>query len=304
MAPIGEDRAIRTQRGRATRPRWSRAAFALASPILALALAGSARAGDDEGPELTRPDVPGSTAPAITSTPAKPAAAPPRRAVLALPGLTSAAARQAASAPPAAASEPTAGPSLDVPLEMPTASPDARANLAPLPGQAGRSRATELAPLDLDLLVDEKPKGMRSSGNRSLDPLPENPPPRPTPAQVPNPGQPARRGRMFGLFPGAAATPPPARSVSRPGAASAPGIASAAEPKADSAADSALRRRIESQARVAVGDRARSVEVRVLGKSAMIQARGVKFYQKRAVRKSLESLPAIAGVRTTIDVNE
>ena len=47
---------------------------------------------------------------------------------------------------------------------------------------------------------------------------------------------------------------------------------------------------------------ARSVEVRVVGKNATVQAHGVKFYQKRAVRKSLEGVPALSGLRSTIEV--
>ena len=82
----------------------------------------------------------------------------------------------------------------------------------------------------------------------------------------------------------------------------APGRSVAGGSPDDPAADSALKKRIEKQAREAVGDRARSLEVRVAGKDVSIQARGVRFYQKRAVRKSLESIPALSGLRSTIEV--
>jgi hypothetical protein len=70
----------------------------------------------------------------------------------------------------------------------------------------------------------------------------------------------------------------------------------------DPAFDSALKRRIEKQALEAVGDRARSIEVRIVGKNATVQARGVKFYQKRGVRKSLEGIPSLSGMRATIEI--
>jgi hypothetical protein len=73
-------------------------------------------------------------------------------------------------------------------------------------------------------------------------------------------------------------------------------------PSGDPAAESALKRRIEKQAIQAVGARARSVEVRVVGKDVAILAHGVRFYQRRGVRKSLESIPALAGLRSTIEL--
>ena len=63
-----------------------------------------------------------------------------------------------------------------------------------------------------------------------------------------------------------------------------------------------VKRRIEKQAREAVGDRVRSIEVRVVGKNATVQARGVKLFQKKSVRKALENLPALTGLRTVIEV--
>jgi hypothetical protein len=63
-----------------------------------------------------------------------------------------------------------------------------------------------------------------------------------------------------------------------------------------------LKRRIEKQAREVVGDRARSIEVRVVGKVAVVQARGVKLFQKRNVRKSLEGIPSLSGLRSSIEV--
>jgi hypothetical protein len=67
-------------------------------------------------------------------------------------------------------------------------------------------------------------------------------------------------------------------------------------------AETALKRRIEKQLKEVVGDRARTIEVHVEGKSATIQARGVKLFQKRGVRKSIEAIPALSGLRSTIEV--
>ena len=83
-----------------------------------------------------------------------------------------------------------------------------------------------------------------------------------------------------------------------------PGRSVAEDLREDAAEESSLKRRIERQAREAVGERARSIEVRVVGKNAVVQAHGVKFYQKRAVRKSLETIPALSGLRSTIEVGD
>ena len=116
---------------------------------------------------------------------------------------------------------------------------------------------------------------------------------------------PARRGRFFGLFPGPVVVPPTALN-SRPHTASTTATrdhrSTTTDPDPPAAAEAALKARIEKQARTYVGDRARSIEVHVDQKTATIQARGVKFYQKRAVRKSLEFLPALTGLRSTIEV--
>ena len=75
-----------------------------------------------------------------------------------------------------------------------------------------------------------------------------------------------------------------------------------AEPRSDPAADAAIKRRVERQARETVGDRARSIEVRVVGRSITIQAHGVKFLQRRTVRKSLEGLSGISGYKSVVEV--
>ncbi len=110
----------------------------------------------------------------------------------------------------------------------------------------------------------------------------------------PSPSPPARRPGLFGgrLNPFA----PPRNSMTN---ADSP---IRAEPRTDPAADAAIRRRVEKQAHDAVGDRARSLDVRVVGRSITIQARGVRPLQRRGVRRSLETLPGLSGYRSTVEV--
>jgi hypothetical protein len=82
------------------------------------------------------------------------------------------------------------------------------------------------------------------------------------------------------------------------------GSAITVEPNTDPAAEAAIKRRIERQVHDALGDRAREVEVRVVGRDVTIRARGIKFWQRRSVRRTLESLPGLAGYRPTIEVLE
>jgi hypothetical protein len=74
------------------------------------------------------------------------------------------------------------------------------------------------------------------------------------------------------------------------------------EPSTDPAAEAALKRRIERQVHDAVGDKVQETEVRVVGRQVIIRARGVRFWQRRSVRRTLESLPALAGYRPTVEI--
>jgi hypothetical protein len=70
------------------------------------------------------------------------------------------------------------------------------------------------------------------------------------------------------------------------------------------AGDAGLKRRIEQQIRDAMGDRLRSVEVRVTGRNVLIVARPSRFWQKRSIRRTLETLPALAGLRARIEITD
>jgi hypothetical protein len=114
--------------------------------------------------------------------------------------------------------------------------------------------------------------------------------------------------------PGSAPAPPlaPPRSTSRlgrylalpysTGRGEAEPSAITVEPSTDPAAEAALKRRLERQIHDAVGDKVQEAEVRVVGRQVIIRARGVRFWQRRSVRRTLESLPGLAGFRPTIEI--
>ncbi len=264
-------------------------AFLVASMLAAQA---PVNAGDDDGPELSPPAEMAKVAkPAKAAQPTQPsqpaprtAPAPAARGVLVVPGLTPTPARTPVPPIP----EPTDLPALDAPREMPIG-----------PARPGSAATSTPRPL----VIESTPRGIgTSSGVNSTTtrpprtPVPpgsadDSPPPAPKPAQAP-----VRRARLFGLLPGQPFPPPvrpqpPARPVNEP-----------LDPRPDPAVEATLKRRIEKQAREAVGDRARSLEVRVAGTSVAIQARGVRLLQKRGVRRALETLPATSSMKVTVEI--
>jgi hypothetical protein len=85
-------------------------------------------------------------------------------------------------------------------------------------------------------------------------------------------------------------------------AGAAPGSSITVEPRSDPAAESAVRRRIEKQIQQALADRVRSVEVRVAGRNIIIRAQAARFWQRRSVRRSLESLALPSGYRSRVEI--
>jgi hypothetical protein len=81
-----------------------------------------------------------------------------------------------------------------------------------------------------------------------------------------------------------------------------------ARPKAatetEAVTDASVKRKIETQIRDTLGDRVRSVEVRVSGRNILIVARATRFWQRRTVRRALETLPALDGYRARIDLDD
>ncbi len=74
------------------------------------------------------------------------------------------------------------------------------------------------------------------------------------------------------------------------------------EPRSDPAAEAAIKRRIEKQVQQVVGDRARSVEIRVSGRTVLIRAQAARFWQRRNLRRSLETMPLPAGYRSKVEM--
>jgi hypothetical protein len=105
---------------------------------------------------------------------------------------------------------------------------------------------------------------------------------------------PQRRSGFFGrLF--------PPLSIGR--GSGGPDDAISVEPRTDPASDAALKRRLEHQIRTSLGDRVRFVEVRVVGRDVSVVARASRFWQRRSVRRSIESLPLLSGVRSRVEVD-
>ena len=300
-------RIVRMIRGNQRTSRVRAAGLGLASfLLLGLRAAAGQGVGAGDGPELSPPaEMPAVSRPIVSKpagTPAVPANPPAAArggpAVLALPGLTTRSARPSPSptidSPGLILDPAPGGPSLDAPIEMRRA-PEST------PNRSVSALNRSSPPLVLESSPMDDPAPLGGTTSRSI-PSTKRLTPTPRTALQPTP-VPARRSRFFGFMPGPAQVPAPASPegssttrTSTPGRSEADGI------RDDPAADSALKRRIETQAKDAVRERARSIEVKVVGKNAVVQARGVKFYQKRGVRKSLETLPALSGLRSMIEV--
>ncbi len=275
----GDLLGIRRRSGRAAR-----------SAALLLFASGWASAGDPDNPDLAPPtDPPKAARPDVPT----PAASAPGGPVLAVPGLTIPGARPlvSTSAAPAGLAAPSlsADVPLDAPLEMRGAPSIARPRAGfpsdrPAPPIVLESSSPEDSlPIGEPLRRPGEPRSRSTSGGLRAEEHPGAPSIAPAP----------RRNRFLGLFP--APAPPAPRTNPR-------ARSTDEDVRDDPSSGPALKDRIERQARQAVGDHARSIEVRLVGRNVAIQARGVKFYQKRGVRKALEALPALSGLRSTIEI--
>lgn len=81
-----------------------------------------------------------------------------------------------------------------------------------------------------------------------------------------------------------------------------PGSAITVEPRSDPAADAAVKRRIEKQIEQSLGSRVRTVEVRVTGRAVLVRAKASRFWQRRSIRQSLETIPLPAGYRVRVEM--
>ena len=150
-------------------------------------------------------------------------------------------------------------------------------------GKAGGTKATQTPAVverpTLRSLADEKPP---------IAPLTDEPAPEAGPRRAPS---------LFGRFLG------PARSAAPPGLPD----RGAQDPCQGRCSPRCRHRRgrakrIEREINDSLGDRLRSLEVRVSGRNVLIVARASRFWQKRSVRRALETLPGLAGYRARVDV--
>jgi len=130
------------------------------------------------------------------------------------------------------------------------------------------------------------------TGRRSPAGPPYRGPSAPDPRAATRP--PARQGFLSRLFGLGTPRPEPPAHATNPSAARSP----AERPGNDATA----RRLLEREITAALGEKARSVEVRVTGRNALVVVKPTRFWQKRTIRATIESLPALAGYRTRIDV--
>ncbi len=176
---------------------------------------------------------------------------------------------------------------------------------------AATNPAGESIPLTIEPL-DEAPSNARSSAGRpaaprsmtgrdlgdrsatSVKPDAEPISPRPAPRRAPG-----LLGRLFGPPP--APLPPPRDE---------PRTDDKARMKRESSSEAGLdpdvvaRRRIERQISATLGDKVRSFDVSVTGRNVVIFAEPSRFWLRRTVRRSLETLPILQGYRSRIDVGE
>jgi hypothetical protein len=235
-----------------------------------------------------------------------PSARPEVRPLLVIPGVTAPTERAGpAPKPKAAQSAGAANP----PDRGPQSRPAAGRRVDSVPAQTTRSNIPlTLEPIDEEPSVN--PKSRTSSAARDTIDWPpgvprpdERPPvlspsePQPDPPVTPRSAPPRGTGffsRLFGLAP-----TNPARNESRiPQPKSRVNV----DTRPDPTTDAAVRRKIENEIKDTVGDRLRSVEVRVSGRNVLIVAKATRFWQKRSVRQSLETLPGLTGYRARVDI--
>ena len=255
-------------------------------------------------PGTPRPRSASGSSPASSST-TKPAQAAPaeHRPLLVIPGVTAPVPSRPGTRPNRPRSVAGTGAADST---APTASSTSRASSLPpieLPDAGSDSSLTGRAPipLTLELIPDEPPAELGSErlpADRSSAPRPpraSSPRPlsEPSAPAASRPAPPRGSSTMFGRL------LDPTGSRDEPAG---PRSSITVEPRSDPAADAAVKRRIEKQVQQAVGDRVRSVEIRVSGRSVVIRAEPARFWQRRGVRRSLETMPLPSGYRARVEM--
>ncbi len=290
---------------------------ALACGLCGFVLSAGLALAQDQGPPLDPPSlVPPAQAPAPTQAPAPatgPASAtPPRaaapgveqnRSLLVIPGVTAPVPSRSGTRP---ARTPSPAVILDAPSSPSPLSPGNPTSTRAAVQPGGRAPAPRVQlPLTLEAIPDDAPsepgsedlpagrsgtpRSPRSNSPRSIS---EDPSPAPA-SSASRPAQSRGSTTVFGRFLGPMAST---------GGAAGPSSSITVEPRSDPAADAAVKRRIEKQVQQALGDRVRSVEVRVNGRTVVFRAQAARFWQRRGVRRSLETLPLPSGYRGRVEM--
>ena len=255
---------------------------------------------------------PTSPRPAAPTQPRAAEAAQPRLApgpMLAIPGVTAPIARPRPAVRPQPASPPQTGISpfsarLDAAPARSVAPTTRRPSLSnglppldALPGPSSREETPlSIEPLEVPSAVRvptrpfaTRPVPRRTPGAGTADP----------PVEEKGPSAPRRApgllGRLFG-FPAPQPSREPPRSPSR--------STSRRDLESESDAELVAKRRIERQIRETLGDRVSRFEVRITGRNVVIVAQPSRFWFRRSVRRSLETLPALEGYRSRIELSD
>jgi hypothetical protein len=275
-----------------------------------------APASEPDRPKVSAPEAPKPAQPpdgAVSAAPntATPSSPTPVRPMLVIPGVTAPAQRPVSTGRPKAAmpSSPANSPRTMTDNSVPA--------LASPPDVGSPFRPSVRAPATR---VPEA--SSRSPIPLTIEPLDDDPPRNQTPASSARPRiGPARAPGAVGADesdkPAASTKPAPWRlpgvlgrimsqSPRTPPRDASTGAAAKGRDKArtEPETDAVVKRRIEQQIRDTLGDRARSVEVRVNGRNVLIVAQVTRFWQKRSVRRSLEALPALSGYRARIEIDD
>ncbi len=255
--------------------------------------------------------------PTPTPSPAARAATPrPRRgSMLVIPGVTAPAPRPGSVGRPRfpqplrpPLNDTSAPDGVSPPLSGPSNAGSPFQPSAPTEGpEASETPSLPAIPLTLEPLDDASAPAPNRPGARAPRETPRRSQGRPvrgedpdTPAASPRPApwrMPGLLGRILGQ--------PPATSSRDAAQGQGPGAANRADAptEAEPETDAVVKRRIEQQIRATLGDKVHSVQVRVSGRNVRINARAARFWQKRGVSRALESLPALAGFRARIDLD-
>jgi hypothetical protein len=269
--------------------------------LVGLFFAASLAMAQDAAPPLDPPAlVPPSTVPAApVPTPRAPSGRPENRPLLVIPGVTAPLPPKPAARAGRARANP--GEDLSKPALTPPANPPAEAPSGRQATPADRNASPRavipltLEPITEDIAPDPGPDQTRApQSSRPKDARADAPalPARVTtnkPRSASARGSSTMLGRLIGPNGSSEGHARPDSSIT-------------VEPRSDPAAEAAVKRRVEKQIQQTLGDRVRSVEVRVSGKAVVIRAQAARFWQRRAVRRSLESLQLPSGYRRQVEI--